>query len=135
MRIPPEPLQPLLHSIESTISETYKTYPRLIDKDVEAALERLEKYFHAIHLGKEVDEPEVGSKMKQAIMDNILEIIDAREEVHADDFLLNDPDIFGGVHSLDRLYTKCLKFLVKSIRFWRKKDGRTGYLTFISNHV
>ena len=137
-KIPPEYLMALLHSIEKMIVEIYKEYPRLADADVEWVVEKLANYFKVRSRGKEIDEPESPSEMRQALLDEILNIIDDREEIEADIDCVNNPDVRQGEHmftSLEQLYVLALKRIQNSVRFWRKERGRTGYLKYIVEFV
>jgi len=138
MKMPPDFLQPLLHSIESIISEIHKEFPRLIDKDVEAVLAQMEKYYKTRMTKKDLDDPESLSEKKQALIDEILNVIDAREEMKADSDCIKNPEVLHGEHqipSLEHLYIIAFKRLQKSVRYWRKKDGVKGYLTYTSNFL
>lgn len=135
--MPPEHIQPLLHSIEQTIVRLYEEMPYLLDKDVEFAFSKLERYYSDLSKGKKVDEPEVTSEKKQAIIDEVLNIIDIREEMNGDILLVNNPANAGNIRysSLPSLYLKAFKILIPSVRNWRKRNGVKGYLNFIKNHV
>ena len=135
--MPPEYIQPLLYSIETAVISLYEEMPYLLDKDVEFAYNKLEKYYSDLAKGKKVDEPEVTSDKKQAIIDEILNSIDAREELKGDIMLINHPENTNNVNypSLPSLYVKALKILISSVRNWRKRNGVKGYLSFIKNNV
>ncbi|MFK7945988.1 MAG: hypothetical protein AB8G11_00240 [Saprospiraceae bacterium] len=135
--MPPEYLQPILHSIESAVVNLYKEMPYLLDKDVEFAYSKLEKYYSDLAKGKKVDEPEVASDKKQAIIDEVLNALDIREELRGDIHLVNQPENTNYVNypSLPSIYVKCFKILITSVRNWRKRNGVKGYLNFVKNHV
>lgn len=129
--MPPEYMQGLLHTIESAVITVYKEFPKLSDKDVESAYEKLGNYFKGIHAGKDLEEPLSNASRIQAIIDEVLNMIDVREEMGADNSVVAE----GSAPSLESLYARAFKVLSKSARNWRKRNGRTGYLTFISNHM
>ncbi len=138
MKIPPAYIQPLMHSIEESVIIVYKETPSLADTDVEWAYGKLISYYKAKAGGKQVEEPLARSDKKQDILDEILNRIDVREELKADEMLINNPDYtYGGkvFSSLAFLYMIALKRLEDSARFWRKKDGRTGYLDYTSRFL
>ena len=125
-KIPPEYLMGVLHSIEQVIVNIHKEYPRLADKDVEWVIEKLANYYKVRSRGKEIEEPTSPSERKQDLMDEILNAIDAREEIGADLGSINNPDIRQGEHifvSLEQLYIMALKRLQSSYVFGIKKLG------------
>ena len=63
--MPPEFLLPFMQSIESTVVVFREEFPKLIDKDVEFVYDKLTTYYAAKAAGKNVDEPEVTSQIKQ----------------------------------------------------------------------
>lgn len=138
MKEPPIYLQPLLHTIEQTVINLYDEFPRMVDNDIEFAYEKLAAYFKAQIGGKEVDEPESSKDLRQDLMDEILNAIDLREEIQADNVVINNPEIRHGerlIPNLAFLYSIAFKRLKDSAKFWRKKDGKKGYLNFVSNYV
>ena len=137
-KIPPDYLMGLLYSIETTTLSIYDEFPRLVDKDVEWVMDKLINYYKVRARGKEIDEPLSPSEMRQALVDEILNAIDTREEIKADIDNINNPNIRNGEHmfkSLEQFYIFGLKRILNSVRFWRKEGGRTGYLKFISEHM
>ena len=87
---------------------------------------------------KDVEEPTSPSDRKQDLMDEILNILEAREEMEADNHFINNPNVRYGEHiipSLPTLYVFAFKRLQQSARFWRKEFGVKGYLKFLSQHV
>ena len=135
---PPFYLQPLLHSIEGTTRDLWAEFESLTDKDVEWVYERLQVYYKQLASGKQVEEPLSTSDRKQALIDEILNIIDVREEMEADSGFINDPETAPGgrpIPSLAAMYVMAFKRLQQSARFWRKNGGPQGYLSFISSAV
>jgi len=62
--------------------------------------------------------------------------LDAREELGVDEQYVGQ--VKHGTRTIDSfalLYELTFKTLRNSARFWRKKNGRTGYLDYISNSV
>lgn len=135
---PPEYLQPCLFAIEQAVVVTYKQYPQLYDKEVEETYELFKDFFQQLAKGKEVYEPSSTKTAKQALIDAILQALDAREELGADEeYLLNDAYLLGGapIPGIEDLYANGFTHLIRSARFWRKEGGRTGYLKFISGNL
>ena len=126
---------PVLYGIEKTILEIYEEYPRLADVDVEWTCDKLHDYYRKLAQGKEMEDPESPSQRKQDLVDEVLNTLEAREAEGFDKDLINNPEYrqgeaMYGSHAM--LYAASLKRLRNSVRFWRKRDGRTGYLKFIS---
>ncbi|MEM1122605.1 MAG: hypothetical protein AAGJ18_19330 [Bacteroidota bacterium] len=138
MTEPPAWMQPLLHSIESTVINLHEEIPRMTDNDVEYAYDKLANFYKAQISGKEVEEPLSTIDRRQDLMDEILNNIDFREEKKLDEELLNNPDVYYGEHqitNLPLLYSIAFKRLKSSARFWRKRSGPRGYLNFVSRYV
>lgn len=133
---PPEYLMPVLHSIESEVVKIYQEFPRLIDKEVEWVYNQLLTYYRDLSRGKKREEPLSTAERKQALMDEILNKLDIRRELDMDSSIVGQEKQGSRViDSLEILYELAFKNLHSSARFWRKKDGKTGYLDFISNSV
>ncbi len=138
MTEPHPALQPLLHTIETVVSNTWKEYPRLSDKDIELTYEQLKEYFRKVSQGKDVDAPVSAADSRMTLIDAILDAIEVREDLHADDHLVMSPNFQPAgylVPSLESLYVMAFNRLVESVRFWRKEAGRTGYLKYISHFL
>ncbi len=138
MKVPPEYMQPLMHSIEESVIEVYEEMPKLADVDVEWAYQKLIIYYKAIASGKNVEEPLARSEKKQAVVDEILNRLDLREQLKADESIINNPNYTYGEKmytSLAMLYLRAFKRLEDSAKFWRKQNGRTGYLDYTSRFL
>lgn len=127
---------PVLHSIESEVIKLYDEFPNFVDKDVEWVYDKLNAYYKALARGKQIGEPLSTSERKQALVDELLNKIDLRAESGADDSIIG-VEKHGSrlIDSREVLYEIAFKSLLGSARFWRKKDGKTGYLDFISGTV
>lgn len=138
MGIPPDYLTDLLQAIEQTVVDIQEEFPRLKDADVEWVYEQLGKYYKAKAGRKTIEEPISSIDRRQDLMDEILNVIDAREAVKADADTINNPEIRHGEHiipSLALLYAISFKRLRSSARFWRKEYGPKGYLNYIGNFL
>jgi hypothetical protein len=136
MQEPPLYQQAFMQSIESTVLVVREEFTQLLDADVEFAYERLEKYFNSLAKGKTVEEPLSTSERRQVLIDEILNVIEEREETQADSSCINNPNITPNgnpIPSLPAFYASSLKRLFKSVHFWRKEFGKTGYLNYISS--
>ena len=137
-KIPPDYMMPLLRDIEVTILNISAEFSKLADADVEWCCEKLITYFKVLSKGKEMEEPESPSEMKQALMDELLNSLEERETTNADSHIINNPDFRLGeimYRNYAILYVSAFKIIQSSARFWRKEGGRKGYLNFIDNSV
>ncbi len=138
MQEPPEYFLPFMHTIESTVLKLWKELRSMNDSDVEFVYEKLKDYFRKKVQGKDLGEPETSSERRQALIDELLNAIDMREEIEADIPFINDPDYAPTgvpISSLASFYMMCFNRLIKSVRMWRKEYGPKGYLSFIDKHV
>jgi len=136
--MPPDYLISLLKDIEAKVVDIHTEFPKLNSKEVEAVYEKLEKYFKSCISNKDAEEPYSPSDRSQALIDEILNIIDDREENEDDAYIINNPETKHGEHlilSLNHLYIYAFKLLKKSAKTWRKKDGPKGYVNFIREFI
>jgi len=129
---PPEYLMSCLFSIEQTVVVTYKAYPQLHDKEVEEIYKLFKDFFQKLSKGKELYDPSSSRTVKQALIEALLQALDAREEFGIDDeYILNEEIQPGGapIPNLEAFYALFFKRLEESTRFWRKEGGRPGYLS------
>lgn len=136
--MPPDFLLPCLHSIEQAVLATSKVYPQLRDKEVETIYEQFKNFYDQLARDKEMYEPSSNITYRQALIDAILQALDVREELEADEHYINNPNIrYGGliIPYLEALYALCFGYLSRSARFWRKLNGPKGYLKFIAEQL
>jgi len=137
MKQPPYYLQPLLASIEGVTAKMHKEFPKLVDKEIEWVYEKLGDHFKLKSRGKAKEDPISPTERKQALLDEILNAIDEREENEEDEHLINNHDFKTGEHpypSLEVIYIQVFKSLKNSARFWRKENGPKGYIKFVSEY-
>jgi ribosomal protein L18 len=109
-----------------------------MDKDVAFIYTKFITYYAAKNAGKKVAEPEVTSQLKQDLIDDILNIIDLREEMRADiQYIDNQNYTSGGrvFSSLASLYAMAFKRLEQSAKTWRKRNGQKGYLNYVQSFL
>ncbi|MFT4758728.1 MAG: hypothetical protein ACI9LN_000690 [Saprospiraceae bacterium] len=136
--MPPDFLQPILHSIEGTTIRIHTEFPTIVDNDVEWVYDRLLTYYKNRISNKNVEEPLSTVERRQILIDEILNIIDVREEREMDIQFINNPkfiNIGNPIPSIEIFYTLAFKRLRNSVRTWRKKRGRKGYLSFIEPYL
>ncbi|WP_143473590.1 hypothetical protein [Flavilitoribacter nigricans] len=117
---------------------TKKEFPKLNDRDVELTYDQLKAFFQKLAKGKELDEPESTNPARHALIDAILEVLDMREEMAADEaYILNENYRFGGnlIPNIEVFYSSGFNYLRRSVRFWRKERGQNGYLKFLSEQM
>ena len=135
---PPQYMLPVLYSIEKTILAIYEEFPRMVDADIIWCCEKLSDYYKKIAQGKEMEDPESPIQRKQDLMDELLNILEAREEAGVDSEIINNSSYRLGeamFSSHAMLYGTGLKRIRDSARRWRKREGKTGYLKFIKESV
>ncbi|MEN0048692.1 MAG: hypothetical protein AAF806_16645 [Bacteroidota bacterium] len=136
MGMPPEYLMPVMHSIESRVVKCYEEFPKLADKDIEWVYEQLLMYYKGLGRGKKREKPLSASDIKQAVIDELLNKLEVREKVGNDEqYIGNVKHGTRTVDSLPMLYELAFKTLRNSVRFWRKRSGRTGYLDYITDSL
>ena len=121
----------VFQNLESVISQYYRQEPDLNDWDVETVVEALIRHYQALWRGQEPRQPRLRTELREALYDNLITICELRLGAAAlvdpatdEEFLPFEPI------SLEELVA-ILKRIRKSIRFWNKKGGVRGYLTYI----
>lgn len=136
--MPPDFLQPCIFSIEEAVLLTHDDNPSLEDKDVEQVFDLLRNYYKKLAQGKSIDVPTSTVSRKQALLDTIINQLFLREDLNADKTYLQNPVYtLGGrtIPSIEVLYVTAFNYLRKSVRFWRKNKGSSGYLDFIRQNM
>jgi len=136
--MPPEHLQPLMHSIESVTIKIHNELSQITDNDVEWVYEKLLLFYKKKISNADLEEPLSSIDRRQVLLDEVLNIIDEREQIEADSPFVNNPDFTNGgsvIPSLELLYTLAFKTLRNSVRFWRKKSGSKGYLEYVKEFL
>lgn len=130
MNTPSERLIPVLHTIEIGVAIGCKIYPGLKGKDIEYVYDAFHTFFKNELKGKDSPEPASTSKAKDEVIDIIFQQLEGAEEEGVFDELLDGSFAPGGkpVESVEELYVMAFRYLTKSARLWRKKDGERGYL-------
>jgi len=127
----------LLH-IETTVHNICKENSNIIDKDIEFVYDKLERYFKTLSTGKSVDEPSSTFEVRETLIDSILDILDEREEEEVDAYIIQSYDYLHDsktIPSINYLYMIALKKLAKSVKFWRKRNGKKGYISYIEEFL
>lgn len=123
-----------LQNIEFAVMEVFKENPDMGDPDVQRAYDRLVKFYQ--RKKKHLPETEVTlSGHARKVFDAAYAVCEWRrkkgpgEPIGLDGYKVigNDVPIVAVVRSLEKLH--------KSVERWHKKDGHSGYLTFISGFI
>lgn len=109
----------------------------MTDKDVEAVYDTYRTYFQAVRQGKDPAEPTSTLDHRERLLEEIWNILLAREAIDADQNLLSGDWTITGrpPRDIEEIYLVALNGLRKSVRFWRKRAGPRGYLTHIKENT
>ena len=120
----------ILQNIEFAIMAVYRENPRLVDFDVEAAVNALINHYRAEAENHEARQPNLNERAK-LVFQSVQAVCEwrlGREEFVPENGLVQgfrlEPvtlDVIGA----------CLKRIRKSIQRWNREGGRQGYLTFV----
>lgn len=135
--MPANQLFSLLFSIEQATVAIARKHTRLTDKEVEAVYLSYRDYFKAVRSGKNLEPPTSTISMKDDLFNEIWEVLLMREDNGHDEQFCNGSWSPGGtpVTSVEQLYIMAFNEVRKSVRLWRKEDGRKNYLKHIQAHV
>jgi hypothetical protein len=136
MKVPPDFMLHSMKAIEATVLDLRDEFTKMTSKDVEFVYDKLLNYYTQKQKNPNIAEPEVRSDMKQALIEEILNILD-ENKARDMEFINNEDYKIGGftIPSLEDFYARIFKSLTSSARFWRKKEGAMGYLNYIENFV
>jgi hypothetical protein len=136
MKVPPDFMLLSMQAIEATVLDLRDEITKITSKDVEFVYEKLGNYYKQKMVNSNTEEPEVRSDMKQALIEEILNMLDENKARDAK-FINNEDYTIGGfmIPSLEDFYYKIFSSLQSSARFWRKKEGAMGYLNYIDNFI
>ena len=95
------------------------------------------EYFRKSRGDEDAQEPSSTVKLREGLLDAVWEAILIREDIGADDALVNGTYAPGGrpVTNLETLYAFAFKRLIKSSRRWRGRDGAKGYINMLNEFV
>ncbi|MEM9928425.1 MAG: plasmid pRiA4b ORF-3 family protein [Bacteroidota bacterium] len=131
------PLRHLASAIEYAVALTAQEFPKLVDKDVEAAYLTYRDYFRKIRQGKDLPPPESTRAQQDRLLENIWECLCAREEENMDLELLDGR--LGPAHrpvtSLEEAYQICFNEMRAVCRSYRKTEGPRGYIREIKEKL
>lgn len=137
-QVPPDQIHPILFRIEAAAADYSDEEPKLIDDDIEFVYNKLYTFYDKSAKGKDLPEPTSTVARKRELLDRILQILEERYEEGLDEHLVNSagfqPSGFP-FRNEDAIYAYGLKFLIRSVRIWRKKRGKKGYLTFVKEQL
>jgi len=124
----------VLQNIEAAIVSVYREQPGLLDYEVEKALTALIRAYEAENQSRTFIVP-VLSPVPQAVYEQVQAMCDWRLGRAGP----GSPAAIEGIPPLDALpladIVACLKRIRKSVQKWSKREGRQGYVRFVSEFV
>uniref|UniRef100_B8HUZ5 Uncharacterized protein n=1 Tax=Cyanothece sp. (strain PCC 7425 / ATCC 29141) TaxID=395961 RepID=B8HUZ5_CYAP4 len=123
-----EEYQDILLNIELSIISVYRETPDLIDAEVLSAIDALVRFYSAQAQGKSPAVPTVRG-ISKLVMERVMEQIQIMFEVGKSN-LRDAPTPI----SLE-VMVACLRRIQSSIKFWSKKSGRQGYLSYVDQFI
>jgi len=121
----------VFQNLEFIIVQTHRREPDLTDWDAETVIEALIRHYQALWRGQEPRPPRLNTEVRKELYDGLMTICELRlgnETLIAEDTSEEFPS-FEPI-TLEELVA-ILKRIRKSIRFWNKRGGVRGYLTYI----
>ncbi|NJC27916.1 hypothetical protein [Neolewinella antarctica] len=131
MKQPNDWLLPVIIIIERVVGGFDHRTPGWIDRDVEYVYDAFHAFFTIKQTDKEAPEPHAAIQRRKDLIADlilILEMMDADGELDH----LTDGRIWSGVQSIttvEGVYVMMFEHLRDSVRYWRTKEGRRGYLS------
>ena len=110
----------LLFEIESAIVSVVHQHDKLVDRHILFALEDLYKFYDRKKKGKLGHFP-VPMGLEGKVFEAIKRI--------CEDWLVAEPVVTILV------VNRCIKRLIKSVKFWSKSDGQKGYINYVRPFV
>ena len=138
MKEPPVWLMDFLENTETVALEVKEDFSEMNDKDAEWVYGKLADYYKAVGRGKKVPEPVSTIERRQALIDEILNMTDEREESGLDIDNINNPECtLNGkpITALGFYYFHAFNRLESSAAFWRKNREFGGYFGYISRFI
>ncbi len=130
-----EDYEDVLLSIESAIMGFYQADPSLIDTEVDTVFTWLVKYYQAKSQGRKSSYPQPKGTSANLLLkvQGICDIF-----VGENGLIVNQEKGEIQLPVKIRTYSEmveCLQRLKSSVKLWTKKDGRQGYLNFVSRFI
>ena len=123
----------VLQNIEAAVVSVYRDHPELLDYEVEKALNALATAYQAEQHGRARQPAALASPAQQVYgaVHAICEWRLGRETLPSAD---GSPDLRSEPLPLE-VVIACLKSIRKSVQNWTRREGRQGYLRFVSEYV
>lgn len=123
----------VLQNIEFAIISIYRDQPDLLDYDVADALNALIQYYRHKTAPIEGREPNLHERAA-AVFNSVRAMAEWRlgrqSEFVSSDGQVDPPESI----SQDEL-VQCLKYILKSVKFWNEEAGRQGYLNYVKQFI
>jgi hypothetical protein len=129
-----EQYESVLQNIEFAIVTTYRRHPELVDFDVESTLDALIRGYQHERQGKQSAESSLRAPHQE-----LYDFVKAMCEWRLGRATLSKANSNAPMPqiepiTLDELIA-CLKRIRKSVRTWNQRNGRRGYLDFVSQYI
>lgn len=128
--------QDVLQNIEFAIVQEYRKDPTLLDYDVADGLEILVRTYRSEAGGRKPGAPNLDGKPRR-VYDAVHAMCEWRLGRTGPEGERLSPGVSAPPMrdlSIEEL-VECLKRIEKSVQRWTKKNGRQGYLTFVSKYI
>ena len=114
-----------------------QNHPNLIDEDVLFVYDKLYQFYKKCGAGGDPAEPTSTIRRKQELLENILKKLEVRYEEGMDERLINSDYRPAGYAfgNEDALYAHALNYLRASLKRWKKREGKRGYVTFLRSQL
>lgn len=120
----------VLQNIESVIVGIFKNNPKLTDRQVITAMDSLISNYEREKRNRPLTAPEL-SGQAGVVFEGCFQVCEWR--------LGRESLEYSGSNVVETLSASeiyaCLKRLRKSMRLWHKRDGKQGYLTYVSQFI
>jgi hypothetical protein len=123
----------VLQNIEAAIVGVYREHPELLDYEVEKALNALAIAYQAEQQGR-ARQPAAVAPLPQQVYAAVHAVCEwrlGRETLHSAN---GSSDLRPEPLPLE-VVIACLKHIRKSVQNWTRREGRQGYLRFVSDYV
>ncbi len=119
------------NNLEFAIIQVYNQNKQMLDYDVEAAVIAVIDFYIAKERGREPRDFKLSDLGKQVYL-NVMEMSESR----LNNRIFNNPDELIESYAITTgEMIDCLKTIKGSVGKWTKRNGRQGYLKFVSQYV
>ena len=122
----------VLENLESIVARLYRKHPEMTDYTVLRVYEALAAAYTAEALARAAKPADL-SRLESELFEYVREVCEWRLGRAGS---LGESKVAAGIAPIElTTLIQCLKRLVKSVQRWSKRDGRRGYLDFMTLFV